>query len=51
MKNKHYLRPQLDVYNGKNHNKIKLASDKNETKQFNLYFIRQKRGPVLDATG
>ena len=26
--NKHYLRPQLDVYNKKNHNKIKLASDK-----------------------
>ena len=26
--NKHYLRPKLDVYNKKNHNKNELASEK-----------------------
>ena len=32
----------------KNHNKIKLTSDK--TKQLNLYFIRTDMGPVFNAT-
>ena len=35
----------------RNHNKIKLASDKTRTKQFNLYFKRKDIGPVLNATG
>ena len=34
----------------KNHNKIKLTSDKTQTKQLNLYFIRRDMGPVFNAT-
>ena len=34
-----------------NNNKIKLASDKNQRRLFNLYFIREDMGPVLNATG
>ena len=35
----------------KNHNKIKLASDKTHTKQSNLYFIKKDMGPGLNASG
>ena len=35
----------------KNHNKIKLASDKNQTTEFNLYFNRKDMGLVHNTTG
>ena len=39
------------IYEQKNYNKIKLASDKAQKKQTNLHFIRKDMGPVLNATG
>ena len=50
-KNRHYLHLKLDVYNKKNNNEIKLASDKTYTKQFNLCFIRKDSGLFFNATG
>ena len=44
-------RPKLGVFNGKNYNEVKKASDKTLTEQFNIYFIRKHMGPVLNATG
>ena len=34
-----------------NHNKIKVASDRNQRKQFDLYFNRKVMGPVPKAIG
>ena len=41
----------LQIIQTKNHNKIKLASDKTWTKQIRLYFIKKDMRSVLNATG
>ena len=52
--NKIYIttnRIKLDVYNLKNHNKFKFASDKTLRKQLRLSCIRRDMEPILNEIG